>query len=163
MKSQSGFTLIEMVAVIVILALMAATALPRFANLSNSARLSSVNGMAAGLRSAVSLTRAKWLVAASTNVSAVDLNGTTVQVIYNATAAPMSSLTNRGTPLTISGNTSAGIFLALDSLAGYDSGLTATGSYAFFPTGVAASNGCWVEFVSNTGAAVVSATEATCT
>ena len=145
MKSQSGFTLIEMVAVIIILAIMAATALPRFANLSKDARLSSVNGLAGGLRSAVALTKAKWLVAASTNVSAVDLNGTIVKVIYDQTANPMSSLTNRGTPLTVTTDTTTGIFLALDSQAGYSSGLTATGSFAFYPPGVAASNGCWVE------------------
>jgi hypothetical protein len=116
--------------------------------------------VAGGLRSAVALTKAKWLAAASTNVSAVDLNGTIVQVIYDATAAPMSSVTNRGIPLT--STTDKGIFLALDALSGYESGLTATGSFAFFPTGLGNSAGCWAEYVSNTGNVVVSATAATC-
>lgn len=160
MKSQSGFTLIEMVAVIIILAIMAATALPRFANLSTEARLSSVNGLAGGLRSAVALTKAKWLVANSADLATVDMNGQTVGVISAATANPMSSTANLGIPLT--DHTSNGIFLALDAFSGYASGKTATGSYAFYPTGVASSAGCWAEYVSNTGNVVISATAATC-
>lgn len=59
--AQYGFTLIEMVAVIIILAIMAATALPKFVNLSQEARLSAVQGMAGGLRSAAALAKSQWL------------------------------------------------------------------------------------------------------
>ena len=61
-KQQSGFTLIELVIVIVILGLLAATALPRFSNLTQSARVASLNGVAGSLRSAASIAHATQLV-----------------------------------------------------------------------------------------------------
>ena len=60
-RAQSGFTLIELVIVIVILGLLAATALPRFADITSEARSAALAGVAGGFRSAVAITHAQWL------------------------------------------------------------------------------------------------------
>ena len=61
-NKQQGFTLIELIIVIIILGLLAATALPRFIDVTDDAREASVEGVAGGFAAAVGLVRSQWEV-----------------------------------------------------------------------------------------------------
>ena len=59
MRNQAGFTLIELVAVLVILALLGAMAVPRFTDVTQDAETAAKNGSVAGVRSGHAMAIAK--------------------------------------------------------------------------------------------------------
>ncbi|MEZ8313519.1 prepilin-type N-terminal cleavage/methylation domain-containing protein [Vibrio splendidus] len=98
MKRQGGFTLIELVVVIVILGILAVTAAPRFLNLQDDARTSSLEGLKGAMAGAAGIVYGKaaidGLEAVSSGRAVSGANGNDINVVFGYPEASSAGIGN---------------------------------------------------------------------
>ena len=101
-RQQGGFTLIELIMVIVILGILAAFALPKFADLSGDARASSLNGALGSVRSASAIVHSTALARNQTGtMGSVTLEGAAIATAFGyATQASILTAAQLGADYT---------------------------------------------------------------
>lgn len=107
MNKQAGFTLVELVVVIAVLGILAATALPRFINVQSSAQKAAAQGLAGAVSSAASLAKAAWVAGGA--------SGTTVKMDNIDVTVNGPGTTGEGWPV----SSATGIDAAIQDRAGF--------------------------------------------
>jgi len=140
-RRTAGFTLIELVIVIVILGILAAAALPRFSDLSTDARVAALNGLAGGVRSAGLIAKATQTAKGYASSTEVSLEGVNVRMFDSYPTA-------------------MAISQALGDFSGFSLSVSLSGSFADFSI----RSGCFVRYTeaSGTTAATAAVTSSGC-
>ena len=92
MNRNSGFTLIELVIVIIVLGILAATAVPKFINLQDDAKAAAIKGAEAAINSAANIVYSKAAIDGIETLASQKLTvaGDTVYINYGyPTASPL--------------------------------------------------------------------------
>ncbi|MCG9632026.1 type II secretion system protein [Vibrio sp. Isolate30] len=93
MKKQGGFTLIELVVVIVILGILAVTAAPRFLNLQDDAKNATLEGLAGAIQGASGIIYGKAAIAGIESTSGAVSTGVGTQSINTVFGYPEATST----------------------------------------------------------------------
>ncbi|KJF81128.1 type II secretion system protein [Photobacterium angustum] len=163
MIKQKGFTLIELVVVIVILGILAVTAAPKFLNLQNDARNASLQGLKGTIQGAASIVYGKAAIDGVEGAATVkQVEG--INVVYGYPTADTDGIVKA-----VNGLESGGDWI------GAPSGAASTGSYlvtfdnlvaAGSDAATIAATGCYVEYnaagVSNAASTVAITTGDSC-
>ena len=126
--AQRGFTLIELVVVIVILGILAAFAVPKFIGLEDQARVASVQAMAGSLQSAEAMAHGLW-EANGTNPAAMTIDGKRITFTF-------------GYPST------ASMYLLMQDTSGFQARGLTSGTFDVNgdPSGYYPYGKCWVQY-----------------
>ena len=155
-RNNGGFTLIELIVVIVILGILAVTAARKFIDLQSDARLATLNGMKAAINSAVSLTYGKSLVTGEEKKEegSITINGSPVSVCYGypcAAATEIQKVLDIGVFDPCSGNSTSGNSTSGNSTSARDWCYTGGGDSEssikiFVANGYSSGSKCYVEY-----------------
>ncbi|MDT0582243.1 MULTISPECIES: prepilin-type N-terminal cleavage/methylation domain-containing protein [Alteromonadaceae] len=146
MTNQKGFTLIELIIVIVILGILAVTAAPRFIDLQTDARAQTLEGVKAALQGSSQLVYAKAAIAG------VQSSATAVNVTVNGAAVSTVNGYPNAAVITSAANVVPFLDLSTGDFAVINVDTTlAAGEFIIAFAGETATNNCYVRYV-NAGA-----------
>ena len=150
-RNNGGFTLIELIVVIVILGILAVTAAPKFIDLQSDARLATLNGMKAAINSAVSLTYGKSLFTGQekVDVGSITINGSPVTVCYGypcAAASKIQQVLDIGVFDPCSGNSTSGNSTSARDWCYTGGGDSESSIKIFVANGYSGESKCYVEY-----------------
>ncbi|WP_205313644.1 prepilin-type N-terminal cleavage/methylation domain-containing protein [Rheinheimera maricola] len=92
MKRNQGFTLIELIIVIVILGILAVTAAPKFLNFSGDAKASTLSGVRGALESAGALVYGKAIIAGKHTAATETLTDPAIAIVYGYPAGTAAAI-----------------------------------------------------------------------
>lgn len=91
-RNQAGFTLIELIIVIVILGILAVTAAPKFLDFGADAKRSTLTGVKGALESASSLVYGKAIIAGKQNAATETLTDPAIDIVYGYPEASVDAI-----------------------------------------------------------------------
>ena len=140
MKRQGGFTLIELVVVIVILGILAVTAAPRFLDLQGDARKASLQGLKGAMQGAAGIVYGKSAIAGieSDASGSVSSGNATVNVVFGYPNASDDGI----------GNAIAGIDSDWSVVSGGSTSAGGSVAYSFSGRDSTSAAGCYVNYTS---------------